>query len=520
MNAQRPDGNRVNRRSVIKGMVGGAVAAGWSVTESRAENAPRATAIHTRPAGADAQDNESRLIWRLDRPKPALPSSYFWTWDHSTNWVWDDPGMLNFGCYNRYLKQPGTYIEDYRRLTDLAAGLGVRGVLIWGFLRDSHGGIDSAKRVADYAASKGVAITPGVGTNWYGGVYYEGDHPYNIETFTRQYPDVRSMDENGKLRDNSICPTHPRFVEWLQAGMQWLFREFAVGGANLENGDYVVCYCPRCKAQKADWPGGEPDFWRHQYLGYNPALKAVQSQLKDKLVTWATYKGFAPGNAVPKKNMGAYMECDRPALVDKLPHEGVCQWTLTGMVRSDPLPLTRYLDDGAPKEAFVNDRWPAELKPPTHRSAGFIHQGSQWARPPRYEQVVSIIKEGCLRAYRAGLEGVSIHGEVASMHVPWALNYLAFSHFIHWPEDSLRDWGRKTLGQVLGTPQEGETFAELFAHWQAGSLSEAQRKDLGQRNGSLTREVAGGKSLTRWRFWNWLSRMASGSQDTQTAGIW
>jgi len=45
------------------------------------------------------------------------------------------------------------------------------------------------------------------------------------------------------------------------------------------------------------------------------------------------------------------------------------------------------------------------------------------------------------------------------MLIPWVLNYLAFSHFIHWPEDSLLDWGRKTLGQVLGSPDEGEAFA-------------------------------------------------------------
>jgi len=31
-------------------------------------------------------------IWKFARPKPALPNSYFWTWDHSTNWMLDDPG--------------------------------------------------------------------------------------------------------------------------------------------------------------------------------------------------------------------------------------------------------------------------------------------------------------------------------------------------------------------------------------------------------------------------------------------
>ena len=77
------------------------------------------------------------MIWNLSRPKKAaLPNSYFWTWDHSTNWMLDDPGTLNWGCCNKYLKRPETFLEDYRRLTDFAAGLGVKGILIWGFIRD------------------------------------------------------------------------------------------------------------------------------------------------------------------------------------------------------------------------------------------------------------------------------------------------------------------------------------------------------------------------------------------------
>ena len=63
------------------------------------------------------------MIWNLSRPKSALPISYFWTWDHSTNWMLDDPGAINHGCYNAYLKCPETYIEDYRK-PDLRPFLG------------------------------------------------------------------------------------------------------------------------------------------------------------------------------------------------------------------------------------------------------------------------------------------------------------------------------------------------------------------------------------------------------------
>ena len=93
--------------------------------------------------------------WKLERPKPALPNSYFWTWDHSANWVLDDPGIQTDGCANPYLKRPETFLEDYRRLTDMAAGLGIKGIAIFGFLRDSHGGVEYARQVASYAATVG-----------------------------------------------------------------------------------------------------------------------------------------------------------------------------------------------------------------------------------------------------------------------------------------------------------------------------------------------------------------------------
>jgi len=457
------------------------------------------------------------MIWKLSRPKPALPNSYFWTWDHSANWVLDDPGTLNFGCHNRYMKRPETFVEDYRRLTDLAAGLGVKGIIIWGFLRESHGGIESSKRVADYAASRGVAITPGIGTTWYGGFYYEGDHPYNIETFVRKHPDARMVAENGEPQGHGACPSHPAYLDWLRGGMQWLFREFAIGGANLENGDFLVCHEDRCKAHQRSWPAGDPDFFRLQAMSYVPALEAIEDLLPKKLVTWATYTGFVPGTPPGGgTGRGTYMECERPVLADRAPAQSLAQWTLSGMVLGEALPLTAWLDDGAPEAAFNNPNWPVGLRPPNPRSAGFCHQGSQWSHVPRYNLIVSTVKEACLRAYRSGLESVSIHGEVTSRHIPWALNYLAFSHFIHWPEDTLRDFGRKTLGQVLGNEDEGEEFAVLLAHWDAGSLTEQQKQDIARRAGELRGRVAGGDDLERWRFWSWLAAMAGGWNERHT----
>jgi hypothetical protein len=182
--------------------------------------------------------------------------------------------------------------------------------------------------------------------------------------------------------------------------------------------------------------------------------------------------------------------------------------------------LSAYLDDGAPAEAMDHPRWPAGLQPPGGRAVGFLHQASQWSAIPRYEQAVSTIKEACLRAWEAGLEGVGIHGEVSSRHIPWALNYLAFSHFIHWPEDTLRDFGRRTLGQVFGNEQEGEAFAELLAGWDAGTLAGSQENEIAARARELQGSVGDeGSGLARWRFWHWLHRVAEGAPERHTVSF-
>ena len=113
-----------------------------------------------------------------------------------------------------------------------------------------------------------------------------------------------------------------------------------------------------------------------------------------------------------------------------------------------------------------------------------------------------------------------MYGEVSSTVVPYAINYLAFSHFIHWPEDSLRQFGLKTLGQVLGSEEEGEAFAEYFAHWNARSVSDSQKKDAMKRAAALKSQVRyQGTGLERWRFWNWLTSVMQGWVEPETVSI-
>jgi hypothetical protein len=459
-------------------------------------------------------------MFQLSRPKSAMPSSYFWTWDHSCNWMLDDPGLWNADCADAYLKRPETFVEDYRRLTDLAAGLGIKGITIYGFLRDAHGGVEYAKRVADYAASKGVAIMPGVGLTWYGGPYYEGDHKYNLETFLRKNPQVRMQASIGAIDETlpgnvGVCPTHPDFLEWIAEGLSWLFREFAIGGANLENGDFIVCQCDRCKAHRAAWPADDVDMFRMQALTYLPAIEVLKPHLKDKLIAWATYCPWtfelpqqypAPNSPLPKSE---------PRLTGLAHPDSIAQWSIKGIVRQNALPLATYLDDGVPQEALGTEFWPAGRGPRTHRSTGLLYQGSQWwlkYTTDRYSMVLSTLKEACLRSHRSGLEGIALSGgEVTALCPPWAMNYLAFSHFTHWPEDNIRDFGRKTLGQVIGGEKEGEQFVELLCAWDGKSLADSQKKDIRAKARALRTDYSGrGRREKFWQahLWHWLDRMA------------
>jgi hypothetical protein len=84
------------------------------------------------------------------------------------------------------------------------------------------------------------------------------------------------------------------------------------------------------------------------------------------------------------------------------------------------------------------------------------------------------------RSQRAAV-GDALHKGLANS-VDTPLNYLAFSHFIRWPEDSLRQFGHKTFGEVFHSEDEGEAFAELLAAWDGQSLSQDHKKDLARRD--------------------------------------
>jgi hypothetical protein len=170
----------------------------------------------------------------------------WWTWDVRTRWARGFSGSAD------------AFIQNYRRAVDAARRYGVEGIVVWGFLRDRHGGAEAARRVCDYAREQGVLILPGVGIDSYGGVYYEGDSPYSLNAYLAAHPEARAVDADGSPQiqrwppsDTSQrfvgCPADAGLMGFYRESIDWLVETFDLGGFQIEQGDVALCHCPRCR---------------------------------------------------------------------------------------------------------------------------------------------------------------------------------------------------------------------------------------------------------------------------------
>ncbi len=146
--------------------------------------------------------NGVELTEGRDEQAPGLPYRAFWTWDHSTNWDLDQIGAQEIGVFCPYGKPPDGFLADYKRMVDFMSRHRIGGVTIYGFFRDSHGGVEAAQELCRYANERGVRILPGVAINAYGGIYWEGEHPYNLATWLRKHPELGGNDgTSGRFPD-------------------------------------------------------------------------------------------------------------------------------------------------------------------------------------------------------------------------------------------------------------------------------------------------------------------------------
>ena len=391
---------------------------------------------------------------------PGLAYRTFWTWDHSTNWELSQIGHQEIGVFNPYGKPPSGFHADYRRLIDFCSLNRIGGIVIYGFLRDSHGGVEAAQALCRYANERGVRIIPGIAIGAYGGVYWEGDHQYNLATWLRRNPQFAATLEKGvgfQLADLSFplsfprsdytmsaCPTAPETIDWMEEAVDWLAGTFDIGGINIESGDYGVCGCERCvarrknaaeAARRADDYG---DSWSHTDMADNfPRLfRAAKAKRPDAWI----YCEMQWDNLLSPVARSAQQ---------KLPHGGIYQHTANrsfwARLRNE---LRRDYVEALPTQ-------------PNVLRCQFACQWNGDERTERYAFNAKSFADMAEVGYRAGMRGLTVWGEPSAYHAATELSYLAFARFTWDPTLTWERFMDEEMAPRLGGREAANRFVAI-----------------------------------------------------------
>jgi hypothetical protein len=392
--------------------------------------------------------------------EPGLTYRTFWTWDHSTNWELSQVGQQEIGVFNPYGKPPGGFPRDYQRCVDFCSRNRIAAIVIYGFLRDPHGGIEAAQELCRYATERGVRILPGIAIGSYGGVYWEGDHRYNLATWLRENPQHAATLEKGvgfQIADLafplsfprsdytlSACPSAPETMAWMEEGVAWLTETFDIGGINIEAGDYGVCGCPRCVARRANEAEAARrvddfgDSWSHTDMADNfPRLYRTAKDIKPDL--WL------------------YSEIQWDNLLDPVAHEaqrrlprgGIYQHTTNrsywGRIRQE---LTRAYVDSLPTQ-------------PNVLRCQFACQWNGDERTERYALNARVFADMATLCADKGMQGLTVWGEPSPYHAAVELSYLAFARFSWDPSLTWERFLAEDVAPLLGGIDAAHEFVDI-----------------------------------------------------------
>lgn len=380
-----------------------------------------------------------------------IKNRFFWTWDHSTNWTLNTPGEQICGVGNEYTKDPHMFELDYKRNIDFCSAHHMTGVGIVGMLRDRHGGVDAARRVCAYAREKGTLVYLIAGLFAYGGIYYEGDHKYSLHRFLEKNPEAIAVDKNGekvvkayrgrggsKVEYNG-CASNPALHEFVMESLDWLFREIPeLGGIQMESGDVGVCDCPACRARRGVALLEEPISLADMAAIYPDAVNAVLSRSKDALVICETYHHFldAACGLFAAETPDAYL-----SRLLSMPKSVFFQWKCDQRIR-----------DGS---WTPSDRMIENLRPFRHIMRS--HTGTQWWGG-RHTLGIELIRRQCALSAAAGLDAVSMFGEISPYHTNAEFNYLALEYFANDPSKSVSDFAADVMAPRLGGYENAEKY--------------------------------------------------------------
>ncbi|MFM8607848.1 MAG: hypothetical protein ACKOBC_07790, partial [Hyphomicrobiales bacterium] len=301
-------------------------------------------------------------------------------------------------------------------------------IVIYGFLRDPHGGVDAAKELCRYASERGVRILPGIAIGSYGGVYWEGDNKYNLATWLKANPQHAATLEKGvgfQIADLafplnfpksdytlSACPSAPETMAWMEEGVAWLTDTFDIGGINIEAGDYGVCGCTRCVSRRANEREAarrkdvHGDYWSHTDMADNfPRLfKTAKSRKKDLWI----YSEIQWDNLLDPVSLEAQK---------RLPEGGIYQHTTNrsywNRIKTE---LTKPYIEHLPMQ-------------PNVLRCQFACQWNGDERSERYALNARVFSDMAALCARTGLKGLTVWGEPSPYHATVELSYLAFARF-------------------------------------------------------------------------------------------
>lgn len=379
---------------------------------------------------------------------PALKYRILWNWDMRTNWhdnleaMHAHPHLLR--SYQLYEGDASDFLAHFKRAIDFFSDHKLNGLVIWGFIRDQHGGLEAARDLSQYARQRNVRILPGVCTEAvYGGFSFARDCPYNLDAWTERHPELRFKRKDGQLIAG-ICPSKVENQQWLKDGTEWLLENLPdIGGANLENGDLYCCWTDDCAAARRQ-PGCDQDFFWDQMATYQPVIEAARRLRPDVWMVFATYTGFA-GRSLPQ-------------YLGKVPESSICQWTLTAPRNLSDWPVTRCPSAGGPTDHI------GYLKMASTAVTTPSLPDRWWVGPPgaAWDEVAGIIARACRWAQGAGMAGLVIYGELGAASPANELNYLALEYFGWHPERTWGEFVADRLAMCYGDERRAQLFLKLL----------------------------------------------------------
>ncbi|MHB1484050.1 MAG: hypothetical protein ACYCYI_05245 [Saccharofermentanales bacterium] len=407
-------------------------------------------------------DNLSGMNFRRESymTEPPIKTRLYWIWDHCAEWALNRSGAQSLGASNHYTRGNEAFIDDFTRILEWCGNHNIDGICVAGLLRDSHGGMESVKKLCEVAVKNNVRLMPILGLNSYGGVYYEGDSPYNLGRHLEKNPDLYGMDPYGNKMVYSLgwhspvpsphaCPSRSENQEYTAESLQWLFKTFPdLGGLQMETGDTGICSCKLCKERRLH---EETDLsYQDMELMYPIAAEAIRSVSKDKWIICETYQHPMPS---PDPDVVGVFGGGRPAWSDRcienFPEDSFVQWY------TDPNRIPSLSSEWTEAGDIT-------LRDKKHKHVMRSAFSNFWGGL-RGEIAVDGMAELVSQNIAHGIDTISIWGEVSPFYAGTELNYLAHENFgsVENPGASLDVFLKEVAGPLLG----GEDYARDYLRY-------------------------------------------------------